>query len=190
MVAARKEKRRYRKVLCRIYSDDKFMELTRPQPNGQTLWLYLLTGPHTRSVPGLFTAGEASLAEALDWPLAGFRRAWREIADRQMAKADWKARVVWLPNAFAHNQPENPNVVRGWRQPLEEVPACDLKTEAIHTLKALVAQMDETEDQTFVAAFEGLFLKPFGKGLRNQETGTGTGAGTKAEESGSVIRGM
>src|SRR5690348_7720814 len=107
------EKRRYRKVICRMYGDEKFQELSRPQPNGQTLWTYLITGPHTTSVPGLFTAGEAHLAEALGWTLRGLRSAWSEIAWQGMARADWKARVVWLPNAIRYNAPENPNVVRG-----------------------------------------------------------------------------
>ena len=28
-------------------------------PNAQTLWIYLLTGPHTNDISGFFTAGEA-----------------------------------------------------------------------------------------------------------------------------------
>ncbi len=28
-----------------------------------------------------------------------------------MAEADWQARVVWLPHAIEHNEPESPNVV-------------------------------------------------------------------------------
>src|SRR4051812_43704971 len=41
-----------------------YMSLSKPQPNGQTLWVYLLTGAHPTAVPGLSTVGAAALAEA------------------------------------------------------------------------------------------------------------------------------
>lgn len=155
------EKRRYRKVLCRMYGDEKFRQLSGPKPNGQTLWTYLITGPHTTSVPGLFVAGEAQLAEALGWSLAGFRSAWREIAALSMGQADWKARVVWLPNAIRHNKPENPNVVRGWRDALDEIPACELKTHAITSLRAVLATCKEGE--AFLKAFAEVLGEAFVK---------------------------
>lgn len=163
---ARAEKRRYRKVLCRMHSDAKYMALSKPQPNGQSLWQYLITGPHTTSVPGLFMAGEAQLAEALQWPLSGFRRAWAEIETEQnMGRADWRARVVWLPNAIRHNPPENPNVVKGWSAALDEIPECALKQEAMQELAWFLEGLGE--------AFLKPFPKPFGGtravGLANQE---------------------
>jgi hypothetical protein len=69
---------RYRKTDPRMYGDERFQRLSKPQPNGQTLFRYLFTGPHTTNIPGLFTAGEAGLAEALGWPLKAFREAFRE----------------------------------------------------------------------------------------------------------------
>lgn len=53
----------FSKVARRMWVDDKFCRLSRPQPNAQTLWKYLLTGPHSTSVPGLFLAGELGLGE-------------------------------------------------------------------------------------------------------------------------------
>lgn len=165
MTPVRKEKRRYRKVLCRMYGDEKFLALTRPQPNGQSLWTYLITGPHTTSVPGLFQAGEAQIAEALGWPLRGFRKAWAEIEHQHMGRADWKARVVWLPNAIRHNTPENPNVVKGWRHALDEVPACPMKSEAQLFLRGFLKGLGPT----FVEAFDELFRHTSRSGLANQE---------------------
>lgn len=150
---ARIEKRRYRKVICRMYADDKFLQLSRPQPNAQTLWLYLITGPHTTSVPGLFQAGEAQLAEALMWPVKGFRSAWLEIEALGMARADWQARVVWLPKAIYYNVPESPNVVRGWRHSLDEIPACALKGEALFRLHAYLKGLGEAFAKAFGEAF-------------------------------------
>ena len=124
------EKRRYRKVLCRMYGDERFMALSRPKPNAQTLWVYLLTGPHTMAIPGLFVAGQAALAEALEWSVPDLRRCWMEIESQGMAEADWIRRVVWLPKAVDHNEPENPNVVNAWRKAMSEIPECPIKDRA------------------------------------------------------------
>lgn len=165
----RKDRRRYRKTLTRMWGDEKFRELSRPQPNGQSLWQYLITGPHTTAIPGLFTAGELSLTEGLRWSLVGFRRAWKEVESRGMAEADWSARVVWLPNAIRHNEPESPNVVKGWRQFLDEIPECDLKAKALSNLEGYLEAMGEA----FAEAFASARGKPSRKALahpsRNQE---------------------
>ena len=165
----KKDKRRYRKVLCRMYGDEKFRQLSRPQPNGQTLWTYLITGPHTTSVPGLFIAGEAQLAEALGWSLAGFRKAWAEVEGLNMARADWKNRVVWLPRAIVHNQPENPNVVRGWRDHLDEIPACALKQAAVVALRNYVERLSAGCGEAFAELFEQGSGKGYPHGSGNQE---------------------
>ena len=159
------EKRRYRKVLCRMYADEKFDALSKPQPNGQTLWIYLITGPHTTSVPGLFQAGEAQLSEALQWSLRGFRASWAEIERLEMARADWKARVVWLPKAITHNVPESPNVIRGWRHALDEIPACALKREAVQSMATFAKGLGEA----FTKAFGELQAHPFPNQEQEQE---------------------
>lgn len=166
---AKLEKRRFRKVLCRMYGDDKFLQLSKPQPNGQTLWTYLITGPHTTSVPGLFQAGEAQLAEALWWPLRGFRVAWKEIERLEMARADWKARVVWLPNAIRYNAPENPNVIRGWRHALDEIPSCPLKVEALFYLSGCVKGYGKPFEEAFVKLLTHTPPDPFGNQEQEQE---------------------
>jgi hypothetical protein len=125
---------RYRKITTRIWGDERFRALSAPNPNAQSLWIYLLTGPHTNTIPGLFPAGKAALAEALKWSRSGFEGAFKEITEQGMAKADWEARVVWIPKAIRHNEPESPDVVRGWRTNLAEIPECDLKREAMREL--------------------------------------------------------
>ena len=119
------------------------------KPNAQTLMIYLLCGPHTSVLPGLFVSGQAALAEALEWPVAEFRRCFAELADAGIAKADWSARVVWLPKAARHNPPDNPNVVKSWQKALDIIPECELKREAACALEA--------------------FLQPFGKPFAKQE---------------------
>jgi hypothetical protein len=146
------ERRRYRKISTRVWGDEKFRTLSRPQPNGQSLWFYLLTGPHTTALPGLFVAGEAGLSEALGWPLLGFRKAFAELTRASMALADWDARVVWLPKAVHHNAPESPNVVKGWKSALDEIPECRMKHVAAQALK------------DFLLAYHHAFAHALGEG--------------------------
>ncbi|KAK6697170.1 hypothetical protein SNK04_014258 [Fusarium graminearum] len=97
-------------------------------PCGQGLWLYLITGPHTGPIPGLFRAGRAALAEELGWGMEGFDKAFGEANAQGMVKADFKSRVVWVPKAITHNRPESPNVVRSWATEFNMIPECGLKS--------------------------------------------------------------
>jgi hypothetical protein len=127
---------RYSKIERRMWGDGKFRKLSRPQPNARDLWIFLLTGPHQSAVPGLFVLGEASMAEALEWPLAATKRGLAEILGAGMAKFDRVTRLLWLPNALKHNPPENFNVVVGWRSEWELLPECALLTEATRAIEA------------------------------------------------------
>jgi hypothetical protein len=144
-----------------MWGDEKFRRLSAPCPCGQSLWIYLLTGPHTTSLPGLFNIGEAALAEALGWTLKAFREAFAEAHSQGMVKADWQARVVWIPRAIEYNFPESPNVVKGWRAAWDEMPECQLKTEAYHLFRqALKAKK----------AFAEAFAEAIGEGGAPRES--------------------
>lgn len=148
---------RYRKIHVPMYADAKFRALSRPQPCAQWLWVYMLTGPHTTAIPGLSSVGEAALAESVGWKLEAFREAFGELFAKGMAKADWEARVLWVPNAVRYNPPESPNVIKGWAKAYEEIPACALKVVAFTTLKAFVEGLGEG------------FREAFAKSMPNQE---------------------
>jgi hypothetical protein len=134
---------RYRTIDVRIWGDQKFRTLSPPQPNAQTLWVYLLAGEHTGCLPGLSRVGEQALSEELGWPLRDLRRCWAEIADKGMAFADWGARVVWVPNRIRYAGPENPNVVKSWRAAWDEIPECPLKVEAWRAFSAHMSARDD-----------------------------------------------
>jgi hypothetical protein len=144
---------RYRKIEVRTWSDEKFRNLSPIPASGQGLWFFLLTGPHTGPIPGLFRAGRAAMAEELGWEVEAFDEAFREVSQQGMAKADFKAKLVWLPNAIRHNKPESPNVVRSWRVELDLLPECALKREAI----AAIRECLEVAGPSYVAAFDELF---------------------------------
>lgn len=160
---------RYRHISTRMWADEKFRALSKPKPNGQSLWQFLLTGPHTRVVPGLFSIGEAGLAESIEWTIGGFRKAWRELESREMVKADWAARVIWIPNAVQHNPPESPNVVRSWRVTLEEIPECALKGDAVAMLRRECEAFGEAFAKAFREACPSKEYKASVKPYDNQE---------------------
>ena len=161
---------RYRKIEVRIWTDDKFRALSPLPPSGQSLWLFLLTGPHTGPVPGLFRAGQMAMAEELGWEPEAFQEAFREVFREGMAKADWKARVVWIPKAINHNLPQSPNVVKSWEEELKLIPECPLKTEALQGIRATLAPLGVS----YLSVFDSIIqakpcAKPFVKPMPNQD---------------------
>jgi hypothetical protein len=143
-----------------MWNDEKFLQLSAPPPNGQTLWQRLLTGPELTNIPGCFQAWDVGLARALRWPLEGFLEAFREVESKGMAKADWEVGFVWVPNSLVHNKPESPNVVRSWRATWEILPECSLKNEAYRSLKESIKIIGEAYQQAFNEAFSGNPFRP------------------------------
>jgi len=147
---------RYRKISTSIYADGRFRRLSKPQPNAQTLWVYLLTGPHTNNIPGIVMAGPATLAERLSWPPDALRKALDEVIREGMAEADFDVPLIWLPNAIKHNIPQSVNVVKSWQITWSEIPDCNLKTLIYEQLKAFLYAFREA----FGEAFEFSCPKP------------------------------
>lgn len=142
---------RYSKVSRRMWNDQAFRRLSGPQPNAQTLWVRLLTGPEQTCIPGLFPAWEAGLAQSLGWPLERFRERFRELFQEGLIQADWEAGLVWIPNAIKHNQPANPNMIAHWRDTWVELPECALKAKAYQELKLFLEPLGKPYLQRFEA---------------------------------------
>jgi hypothetical protein len=158
---------RYKKIDQRMWGDEKFRRLSRPKPNAQSLWLYLLTGPHTTALPGLSVAGPAGLAEALGWPVKDFTGVFEELTALGMAFIDPAARVLWIPNGVKYDPPENPNVVKHWAKLFDAIPECDLKATALARLKCFIDGMAEPFVQAFRDSFANSLPNPSGNPLRN-----------------------
>lgn len=132
---------RYAVVSRRLWNDASFRALSAPAPCGQALFQRLLTAPEASPIPGLIPAGRAALAEALRWTPEAFDDAFAEVSAQGMAKADWEARLVWLPKAFEHNKPASTNQVKAWRKAFNDVPDSPLKEEAKAALRALCVSL-------------------------------------------------
>lgn len=132
---------RYRRISSRLWADQKFRALSRPQANAQSLWIFFLSGPMLTGLPGIFGAGEAAMAEELGWSVKDFGKAFKELKGAGMAAADWDARLVWLPNGLRHDPPANLNVVAGWMERWGDLPECGLKETAAGVFAAYMEEL-------------------------------------------------
>uniref|UniRef100_A0A6H1ZY38 Uncharacterized protein n=1 Tax=viral metagenome TaxID=1070528 RepID=A0A6H1ZY38_9ZZZZ len=167
---------RYSKVSRRVWGDDKFLSLSGAKPNAQTLWLRLLTAPEQTSIPGVIVARLGGLADSLGWSTDDLRKVFGEIIGKGMARVDERAGLIWLPNATKHNRPESHNVIKAWASMWQEIPDSALKA----SIYAALVDLTEDLPKTFREVF--LMVMPKDPQIL-PDAGTGTGAGTGAEES-------
>lgn len=146
-----------------MWNDKNFKALSPLPPSGQGLWIYLLIGPQTGLIPGLFCTGHAALAEALGWSLEDFEKAFSEVFAKGMVKDSREDRLVWVPNAIKYNPPASPNVVKSWASALDDLPECTLLKEAIEAIRTEVYSLDKKENKGFAKAFREVF----GEGIEN-----------------------
>ena len=129
---------RYNEVSITTWISHDFKTLT---PHGKLLWLYLLTGPVRLPLPGIYRAGVGTCTDDLGWGADAFKKAFKELETRKMAKGDWNFNVIFLPNWTKYNRPPaNPNVLKSWLGMLDSIPDCDLKNEYITTLSILTQE--------------------------------------------------
>lgn len=141
---------RYRTLDVRIWCDRKFRALSPLQPSAQALFLYLLTNPNTTSIPGLYRAGAAAMAEELGWTIEDFMKTFEEIIAQDLVKADFNARVIFIKNVIKYNKPQSINVVKSWQYIWDEIPECELKTEAYLRLKGFIDGMGDAFQRAFI----------------------------------------
>jgi hypothetical protein len=156
---------RYRTLDVRLWGDERFRALSPLKPSGQALFLYLLTNPNTTSIPGLYRAGAAGMAEELGWTTEGFHEAFREVIQQELVEADFESRVIFISNAIKYNKPQSPNVIKSWATHWDEIPECDLKNIAYQKFKDFIDGMDKA----FVDAFVKAIRKPKCMTMPNQE---------------------
>lgn len=142
----------YSRVSRRMWCDERFCGLSRPEPSARELWLYLLTGPRCSQIPGLVHVGVLGLADDLDWPVDETRRCLDEIVGAGMAHVDHKARLIWLPKAVRHNWPANSSIVLGWAKSWRMLPECALREDAAAGIESLFAEVNQTMAEAFRVA--------------------------------------
>jgi hypothetical protein len=121
----------YRTTHCRIWDDDKFPFVS---DDCQLVWFHLRTTPNTNPL-GCYKATLEGLASEKRWPVKRYKKAIHEGLSNGFWKVDERFHVIYFPNHFKYNKPENPNVLRAWLKCLGHIPDCDLKAEMIESLK-------------------------------------------------------
>jgi hypothetical protein len=137
----------------RLFGDEKFRALSPLAPSGQGLFLFLLNNPRNSGIPGLYSAGKAALAEELGWGLTDFEQCFQELSHAGMAKADWKNRIVWLPNCLRYNAPNASSIVIHWGKVADELIDCELVRQGIQGLYECCQSKDVTYQKAFTKAF-------------------------------------
>lgn len=168
---------RYRRVEIKTWLDDGFRSFSAPQPNAQTLWLYLLCGPRTTIFPGLVVGRQEVMASDLGWDIESFRKAFVEASAKDRLKVDWSAGIVVLTRGLfdSHGDPResskpgNPNILKGWAKEWDQIPECHLKDEYLLDLKRLCEAIGESFREAFTKALGKAYTKALAKPSPNQE---------------------
>lgn len=148
-----------RNISVGTWGDEKFCRLSAPQPNAQTFWLYLLTGPETTNMPGVLLVGRVALAEALGWSVEDVTRCADEVEAQGMIRTDWAKRIIWMPKALKHSYALAPDNVKALRKPLESLPDCELKIAIYDGLLAFItaeAQRNPKQQLTLEAFLQAI----------------------------------
>ena len=118
-------------------SDEKVRALS---PHGKLLWFALLTHKHGSMVPGFVPVSVAVLAEDTDLSPKRVQREIDRMREAKMLRYDEAARLFWLPKAIHYNEPENPNVVKGWARQWANLPDSGLLQAAAETLMKVICE--------------------------------------------------
>lgn len=148
---------RYRKVDPRIWNDEKFLSLS---DDGKLCFLFVLTHPHMTAL-GAMRGTIPGLAAEIRWKTERLRKAFGEVFRKALFEHDEGASFIALPNFLKYNRPENPNVVKSWRESLDLIPECSLKSKLVQRVKAFVEGLPK--------AFGEALPEVFRKGMPIQE---------------------
>ncbi len=181
---------RFRKIDPRIWNDDKFAALSH---EAQRAFLYVLTCPQMTAL-GAFRSSISGMSDELGIspePLQErlgeglgerlpkpFAKPFIELLQNGLIKVDEKAFLVFVPNFLKYNQPDNPNVVKGWFSALDLLPECPLLVEVLaKAVEVATAKLTNENNlvQDLVTVWQTLserygkpLPKPLGKPLQEQ----------------------
>lgn len=168
----------YSKVERHMWNDDKFRRFPR---DVRDMWQYLLTTEHSNRL-GLFVLDPLYAAADLSapddrWTEARVDAAWSALEVAGRVAVDRDARLVLVVNHFKHNQPENPNVVKGAMDELAALPFSEplfrLFAGAIRSHLRLQTEKGEPFAEPWLQVVEERLRKGsanrFGNGMPNPE---------------------
>lgn len=183
-------KKRWSPVTRTMWTDDRFLSLTGPTPNAQTLWIYLLTNPHQIAIPGLMPLGAGAIADGLDWKRRDVEALLGELEEAGMIQICHRPALIFLPNSINHNQPANPNQIKGWRNGFDNLPDTPLRGLALLVLReGLRTSLLGTFDRVFADALDRANTE-FARNQERSRNGLGNGTGNQEQEQEYIVRGQ
>lgn len=153
---------RFRKIDPRIWTDEKFRQLTGEQ---QRIALYILTAQSNRI--GLFSFSPGKACEDLKTLPAAFRKGFENVCQALNWEWDSEARVLYLPTWWRYNQPESVNNVVGNLKDLDDLPATPLFARFAANTTYLLDAVKETFLQTLAKGYPHPSPKPSPNPLPN-----------------------
>jgi len=168
----------YRKIDPRMWDDERFVALS---PEAKLVWVLILTGPHTMSLPGLSVCGKAGLSEASRYGIDTVSKAVDELSASGMVVFNAAARVVRVPNAPKYNPCSNAKVLTGWRSLWNSVPECAEKYHHVASLRASLDFSQPWVPAAWAHAFGTLSIPYRYRIDRVSISGAGAGAPTGTE---------
>lgn len=148
----------YRKIDPSMWDDDLMIDL--PTVEQRFLWVYLLCGPHTTPLPGLFTATAGGIAEGLRIPFGNVSEGLAELVRRGRIQVDERRRLIRVVNAPRYNLPENGNVLRSWWALYKTIPESPLKTAHLVSMEAAISGQKQDVLTAWAETF-GTIPKPW-----------------------------
>jgi hypothetical protein len=113
------ERRSYRKVYKRLWSDPDFIAMTDSE---RIMALYVLTGSQTNRI-GLFKFSIPLAAEDLKRPLNTIRRVFANVVKAFRWEYDVTSRVLWIPSWWKYNPPPKQSTnIKGYLADLSDLP--------------------------------------------------------------------
>lgn len=125
----------YRRTPVALWRDRRFRNCGK---SAQLLYLQLRTGPLSCAIPGVVVAGPATLGEEFDLSPDEVRGLSAELAQAGLLRADWEARLLWLPDVHLDDPPANPSIVRGWSKYWGTLPECSLRDVIASQIRSVV----------------------------------------------------
>lgn len=125
----------YRKIDPRLWDDEKFIDLLAVE---KLLWLYILTGPHTTSLPGLWIVGMGEFVDGLRLEAKYLEKGFARLERMGRLIRNPRVRVIRVPNAPRYNRPDNARVLKSWFKLWSDIPECQQKYDHLESLRVSV----------------------------------------------------
>ena len=139
---------RYRKIDPRIWTDEKFRQLT---PDQQRIALYVLTAQLNRI--GLFSFSPGKVSEDLRLTPRIFQKEFEAVCATFGWRWDAAARVLYIPTWWKYNPPENANNVIGNLKDLDDLPQNAFLTDFLANTRYLPETLVGTFTQTLAERY-------------------------------------